>query len=344
MHYDGITGFGSPEILITNDVFVEGPETFTVTMDPVPGYDLVNPTVTVTIQDNDTVPPIASPLLTPSFFVRRHYHDFLNREPDTNGLNFWTAQIVACNSETDPQRKGDCFEERHINVSAAFFFSIEFQSTGYLVHRLYAISFPDSAARPKGLPKLFEFLRDTQQLQRGVVVNVGNWQQVLEQNTQDFLARWVDRDEFRAQFPAGLTGEQYVDALFANGGVVPTAAERAAALAAYGAGGPGGRALALRNVAGSSSIYNKQYNSAFVLMQYFGYLRRNPNDPPEATLDFAGYEFWLQKLNQFTLPGEDVRNESVALERVRRADMLKSFLVSGEYMSRVGPDNFDIRH
>jgi hypothetical protein len=79
-------------------------------------------------------------------------------------------------------------------------------------------------------------------------------------------------------------------------------------------------------------------------MQYFGYLRRNPSDPPEATLDFAGYNFWLQKLNQFSNPGEDVRNEGVALERVRRADMLKSFLVSGEYMNRFGPDNFDIRH
>jgi sugar lactone lactonase YvrE len=344
VHYDGISGFGTPEILITNDVFVEGPETFTVTMDPVPGYELVNPTVTITIADNDTVPPVASPLLNPSFFVRLHYHDFLNREPDTNGLNFWTAQIDACNGEADLQKKGDCLEERHINVSAAFFFSIEFQATGYLVHRLYAASFPDSAARPKGLPKLFEFLRDTQQLQRGVVVNAGDWQQVLEQNTQDFIRRWVDRAEFRAQFPDGLTGGQYVAGLFANGGVAPTTAERAAALAAYGSGGTEGRALALRNVAGSGSIYNKQYNSAFVLMQYFGYLRRNPSDPPEATLDFAGYNFWLQKLNQFSNPGEDVRNEGVALERVRRADMLKSFLVSGEYMNRFGPDNFDIRH
>jgi len=69
-------------------------------------------------------------------------------------------------------------------------------------------------------------------------------------------------------------------------------------------------------------------------MQYFGYLRRNPDDSPN--VDFSGYQFWLNKLNQFSLPGEDVRDERVALSRVTRADMVKSFLVSGEYRGRFG--------
>ena len=64
--------------------------------------------------------------------------------------------------------------------------------------------------------------------------------------------------------------------LFARGGVVPSAAERAAAIAAFGSGGSEGRALALRNMVQSRSIYNQQYNPALVLMQYFGYLLRNP--------------------------------------------------------------------
>ncbi|HCX30764.1 MAG TPA: hypothetical protein DHU55_13505 [Blastocatellia bacterium] len=59
-------------------------------------------------------------------------------------------------------------------------------------------------------------------------------------------------------------------------------------------------------------------------MQYFGYLRRNPNDPPEATLDFAGYNFWLGKLNQFN--GNFVN-----------AEMVKAFITSGEYQQRFGP-------
>lgn len=65
-------------------------------------------------------------------------------------------------------------------------------------------------------------------------------------------------------------------------------------------------------------------------MQYFGYLRRNPNDTPEATPDFSGYDFWLTKLNSFTQPGEDV------LVRVQKAEMVKAFVVSGEYRRRFG--------
>ena len=61
-----------------------------------------------------------------------------------------------------------------------------------------------------------------------------------------------------------------------------------------------------------------------MLMQYFGYLRRNPNDPPEPGLNFDGYNFWLTKLNQFN--GSFVS-----------AEMVKSFLVSSEYRQRFGP-------
>jgi len=69
---------------------------------------------------------------------------------------------------------------------------------------------------------------------------------------------------------------------------------------------------------------SRQFNKAFVLMQYFGYLRRNPNDPPEIGLDFAGYNFWLGKLNQFN--GNFVN-----------AEMVKAFITSGEYQQRFGP-------
>jgi hypothetical protein len=88
-------------------------------------------------------------------------------------------------------------------------------------------------------------------------------------------------------------------------------------------------------VVDSKSVYNKQYNSAFVLMQYIGYLRRNPNDDPD--IDHAGFDFWLNKLNSFSLPGEDVRDADVALQRVTRAEMVKAFIVSGEYRHRFGP-------
>jgi hypothetical protein len=115
-------------------------------------------------------------------------------------------------------------------------------------------------------------------------------------------------------------------------GVTPTTTERNAAITAYGSGDTAGRAAALRKVADSDSVYRQQYNPAFVLMEYYGYMRRNPDDPPDNTFD--GYDFWLGKMNQYSLPNEDVRNDSVALSRVRRAEMVKAFLVSFEYRER----------
>ncbi|HEX8119483.1 MAG TPA: hypothetical protein VF521_19545, partial [Pyrinomonadaceae bacterium] len=84
----------------------------------------------------------------------------------------------------------------------------------------------------------------------------------------------------------------------------------------------------------SRSVYNRQYNAAFVVMQYYGYLRRAPNDQPD--VGFAGYDFWLSKLDSFSLPGEDVRDERVALARVNRAEMVRAFILSAEYRQRFG--------
>ena len=76
-------------------------------------------------------------------------------------------------------------------------------------------------------------------------------------------------------------------------------------------------------VAENSTLAQQEFNRAFVLMQYFGYLRRNPNDPPEATLDFQGYNFWLNKLDSFH--GD-----------FNQAEMVKAFIGSSEYQHRFG--------
>jgi hypothetical protein len=345
LHFAAGQGSKSFNVLITDDALVEGSETITVTLTNTTGGATlgVQGTATLTIVDNDTAPSAVNPLSDALFFARQHYYDFLNRAPDAGGLNFWASQISACDQWSSAEAKGACLEERRINVSAAFFLSTEFQQTGYLVFRFYRASFPDGPARPRGLPRLDEFLRDSQEIGRDVVVGESSWQAVLENNRREFARKWVERADFLAQFPETLPAQQFVDGLFANSGVVPTEAERGAALAAYGDGGKEGRARGLRSVAESGSVYNTQYNPAFVLMQYFGYLRRNPFDPPEPGLNYAGYDFWLNKLDEFSLPGEDVRDEGVATRRAKRAEMVRAFLVSGEYMKRFGPDNFDIR-
>jgi hypothetical protein len=84
------------------------------------------------------------------------------------------------------------------------------------------------------------------------------------------------------------------------------------------------RTRALRRVADNSTLKQQELNKAFVLMEYFGYLRRNPFDPPEPTLNYDGYNFWLNKLNEFN--GNFVN-----------AEMVKAFIISGEYRHRFGP-------
>jgi hypothetical protein len=323
----------SLDILVNEDSFVEGTENFTVTLsNPTGGATLSCPTSIATVSINDdATEPATSPNENSALFVGQHYHDFLNRQSDASGLAFWTNTIEECLADSK------CRDVRRINVSAAFFLSIEFQQTGFLVFRFYKETFTDSPSRPRGMPRYREFLRDTQEIGRGVIVNVGDWQTRLEANKQEFARQWVQKPEFVAQFPLTMGAEAFVDKLFQNAEATPTAAERSAAIAAFGAGDTNGRAAALRNVADSGSVYNRQFNAGFVLSQYIGYLRRNPNDAPEPNLDYAGFDHWLTKMNGFNQPGEDVRNEAVAFQRVKRSEMVKAFIASVEYRQRFAP-------
>jgi hypothetical protein len=260
------------------------------------------------------IPP--NPIDGSQFFVRRHYLDFFSREPDTPGLNFWINNIESCNNDTQ------CREVKRIDTSAAFFLSIEFQETGYLVHRVYKVAFGNLPGKPVPLTRQ-QFLPDLQQIGLGVVVGQGNWQAVLENNKRNYLDQFVQQAGFVARYPANTPPGQFVDALNANTGGALTLVERDALVAEL-TNGTKTHAQVLRAVAENAEFSRRESNSAFVLMQYFGYLLRNPNDPPEAGLDFAGYNFWLGKLNQFN--GD-----------FRKSEMVKAFIVSGEYRQRFAP-------
>jgi uncharacterized delta-60 repeat protein len=278
---------------------------------------------TLSVTDDDPAEGGANPLDNSQSFVCQHYHDFLSRQPDAAGLQFWTQGIESCGSDAQ------CREVKRIDVSTAFFLSIEFQQTGYFVIRAHKAAFGNNPETPR----YFDFLRDTQRVAQEVVFGTPGADARLEANRQAFAAAFVARPEFLARH-GNATAEVYVDSLFLNAGVTPSAGERAAAVAAFGAGGEAGRAAALRSVVESDSVYRRLYNAGFVLSQYFGYLRRGPEDPPD--FNFEGYDFWLAKLDSFSLPGEDVRDERVALARVRRAEMVKAFVTSVEYRRRFG--------
>jgi hypothetical protein len=313
------------DILISEDIKLEGTETFTITLSNGTGQALLgSPSTASVVINDDAIEAGPNPIDFRDIFVGQHYHDFLARQSDTAGQNFWENQIAICGSNAA------CINDRRINVSAAFFLSIEFQQSGYFVFRAHKAAFGNDPSNPSYLT----FLKDQRRIGDGLIVGNTGWEALLEANRQAFLEEFVSRPEFISEFPQGQNALVYVDTMFANEGVVPTASERQAAINAYGGGNTLGRAAALKSVIESNTVFDKQYNPAFVLMQYFGYLRRDANDPPDN--NFAGYDFWLNKMNQVSVPGENVRDDDVALNRVKRADMVESFLVSGEYRARFG--------
>jgi hypothetical protein len=313
-------------VLGVDDSYTEGPETASLKLsNPSAGSALVlNSTAVLTIND-DSPESSGNPSDDDEKLVTQHYRDFLNRDPDAPGLGFWKGQIASCGSNAQ------CREVKRVNVSAAFFLSIEFQETGYLVYRAYKSAYGDATSPNVSgtvpVIRLEEFLPDTQRIGQGLVVGRGAWQQLLETNKQDYFAAFVSRARFAAAYPTTQTPEQFADALFANAGVTPTAAQRQAVIdefaGASDTSNPAARARALRRVAENSTLAQAEFNRAFVLMEYFGYLRRNPEDSPEPTLNFAGWKFRLSKLNQFD--GNYVS-----------AEMVRAFIQSDEYRHRFG--------
>jgi protocatechuate 3,4-dioxygenase beta subunit len=301
-------------VFITDDSFVEGAESLTLKLTPGAGAIAgAQSTATLTINDNDTDAAAPNPVDDSRFFVRQHYLDFFNREPDDAGLQFWANNIESCGADSR------CRAVKRADTSAAFFLSIEFQQTGDLVYRAYVASYGRMPRRAE------EFLLDSRLVGDGVVVGQTGWQQKLEANTQAFFADFVSRDAFKAQYPSQLTPAQFVAALNTNTGGSLSADDSSAAAAEFGTASDsadqGARARALRRVVESRGFYERELNRAFVLMQYFGYLQRNPDDPPDA--DFSGYNFWLSKLNSF---GGDYQ----------KAEMVRAFIESAEYRGRFG--------
>jgi hypothetical protein len=235
---------------------------------------------------------------TADYFVRQHYLDFLGREPDEGGFAFWSDQILSCGSDAA------CVERRTINVSAAYFLSIEFQETGGLVDGLYRASYDRR-------PLYNEFMPDTATVARDVIVGSRDWARQLEGNKQAFVAAWVERPAFQSAY-GGLANEGYVDTLIGHTGISFGEAERATMVSGLDQG-TATRADVLRQIVENERFVSAKRNATFVMMEYFGYLRRDPDE--------SGYRFWLNKLSEFN-------------GNFERAEMVKAFINSGEYRDR----------
>ncbi|HKZ03624.1 MAG TPA: DUF4214 domain-containing protein, partial [Pyrinomonadaceae bacterium] len=230
-----------------------------------------------------------NPLEDARFFVQQQYLDFLNRSGESGGLNYWTEQISECGSDLV------CVGQRRIAVSAAFFMEPEFQQTGYAVYRLY------QAAYGRG-PTYAEFSNDRGRLQAG---------EQLAASTLEFANQFVEGAEFKAAYPKSLSATEFVNKLYETAGLSQYASEKQQAVLEMRTRSKT-RAQVLLELIDNLAFKEREYNRAFVLMQYFGYLRREPDQP--------GYDFWLNVLNNKE-PGN-------------YRSMVCSFITSHEYQER----------
>ena len=136
----------------------------------------------------------------------------------------------------------------------------------------------------------------------------------LEANKVAYFNDYVTRPEFVSTF-GGTSNQLFVDTLITNTGVTFTLSERNQLIDGLN-NATETRATVLRKISEKPAFRTAEFNSMFVLMEYFGFLRRNPDQP--------GFEFWLNKLNTFN-------GDYFA------AEMVKAFIESTEYRQRFGP-------
>ncbi|MCA1634028.1 MAG: DUF4214 domain-containing protein [Acidobacteria bacterium] len=273
------------------------------------GSNLVRLTNTAAGADEGSPSWQALPLTLPNpiddaqFFVRQHYLDFLDREPEPAGFNDWVNTLNACPA-------GDTACDR-VRVSSAFFRSDEFHLKGYYVFRFYKAAFGT-------LPFYEQVMPDMR------AVTAPSTQEVRQKKAA-YAAGFVQRAEFQALY-GSLSNEAYVSALLgrynlqsittidpqnpdAGSQITLTAAELTSQLNA----GTLDRAKVLRAVVDSTAVSQAEFNSGFVAMQYYGYLRRTPES--------GGYSDWLRTIEANPA---DIRS------------MVNGFVNSTEYRRRFG--------
>jgi photosystem II stability/assembly factor-like uncharacterized protein len=243
-------------VAIVADSYAKGTLTFRVALSNPTGATLGSPSIaTITILDNPAVDG-PNPIDNTNFFVRQQYIDFLGREPDPTGFASWTSTIINC-------APGDTSCDR-IRVSQLFFQSQEFQERGYFVYRFYPVALgrkPDYAEFVVDLAGVSGFL-DNNQLEAAKVA---------------FITGFMARPAFVSaySFPNTPTGnQQYVDALLNTAGV--TLSSRQAMIDGLN-NSTTTRAVVLRQIVESAEVSTKYNHQAYAVMEYFGYLRRQPD-------------------------------------------------------------------
>jgi len=308
-------------VFITDDAFVEGAETVQLNLTNASSGASVGAqsSALLTISDNDTSASTVNPIMGVDFFVRQHYVDFLNREPDAAGFADWQNVLNTCG--TNGGGLGSPATCDRVQVSSAFYRSPEFTDRGYFIYRFY-----DGVLGR--LPLYTEFTTD--------LASISGAQTPAEQQEKiaTFVAGFMRRQEFETKYPGLATAanaEQFIARLEVLAGVTlpetispqrpeqPPQFMRSQLVQMMGAGQKTG-AETLRSFVEQQVVYDKFFFRGFVAMQYFGYLRRDPEQ--------AGYDDWV-----------DVLTNGRASAGIAPGDyrhLIFGFIYSDEYSARFG--------
>jgi hypothetical protein len=316
------------QIPIVADGYVEGNETFTLKLQNPTGANMgVNSQATLTIQDSGVATTAAqNPYINNSFFVRQLYLDILGREPDTDGFGTWTGVLNTCGPE-----KGFLGAPRACDrafVSHGFVASPEFTDRGYRIHRMYEVGL-------KRLPRYSEFVPDT------AATSGASGSPELEQNIVQYADNFVTKPEFVANYGSVSTtaqAAQYIALLEQNAGVTLPATTTTLPgqppqynrqdLINKRASGQFSLGQTLRAFVEQKAVYDRYFERGFVTIQYFGFLRRDPdlNDPT-----LSGWTEWVFV---FTNGGATRGRPDIGPRDIQH--LIFGFIYSEEYRKRFG--------
>ena len=211
------------------------------------------------------------------FFVQQQYIDFLGRFPDGTGFKNWNDTLNGCPNGGFGENDNPSCDRVH--VSAGFYQSNEFQGRGYFILRFGFVGLNRSIGAVRSAVNYAEFVP--------ALAQIGGSNSPAQEEAAKvvYTNAFVQRQDFLALFPTSMTASQYVNALESNAGV--TLSNKQTLIDALTAGTMT-RADVLRNVVESQVVFDKFIIPGFVTMEYFGYLRRDP--------DTIGYQNWVQTL------------------------------------------------
>lgn len=284
----GISGFGSPYEDKIESAIASGPipESFVDFLEDVPASYLV----------------VANNLIEPE--RRVDYETFLARAVMSGRLRFVNRfdgrDDLYAIVKTEPQAKTEAplpfaletrdwatlVKDDPVNLLG------QYRASSQTVYRFYLASYGE-------MPRYAEFLADVQSIGRGVVASSPDEQPQLEANLKSFADRWVAGRKFASAY-ARLPNEKFVDDLSTKARIVLQPDERAALIERLTGGGMT-RAQVLLAIVNNQSFRQQEENRSLVLLHYFGYLRRNPDDPPNK--DLEGFNFWLKEIESSGDPG-----------------------------------------